>query len=251
MELIKTIIVSNSAIKIENLKKMLDPLDKLIKLEDFVKRLDETQGKIDEINPDLAFIELSEHDNFGFSFLKSLKKINFEIVFISSAAAKAIEAFRYSPIDFLLEPISQSTLINSIQKSIRRIKEKQNAISFINEKAENDPNAILRISTSNGLDFIKIKDILRFEADGVYTKLYLINGEKILSSTNLGKYEKLINLKSVLFPHRFFRIHHKHLVNMMHINIFSKGNGSIILVDNTEIKIAQRRLSNFKKKLLA
>ncbi len=215
-----------------------------------ISSLEQTKELIDELKPQLAFVDLDSTENFGFHFLQTLRKITFEIIFISKHASKAIEAFKFSPIDFVLKPIDLKYMKSAIQKTRRRIIEKENAASFQKEKSIRNPDNFLRISNTRGLAYIKLDEIIRFEADGVYTKIFLLSGKTILSSTNLGKYEKIIQHKSLTIPNRFFRIHHKHFINLMHINQFLKVRNSIRLVDETEIRIAQRRLSGFKKRML-
>ncbi len=249
MNHLSTIIIQNELNAKEHLLQTINNFFPDLKIEGYVSRLENSKDIIRDIQPHLAIIDLDGESNFGFQFLKNLRRISFEIIFTSRQKDFALEAFKFSPVDYILKPLEFKSLKNSIQKARRRIKEKENSVSFENERSKKDLNNFLRISNSDGVRFINLDDIIRFEADGVYTKIFRSNGKPILSSTNLGKYEKLLLEKSDQALSKFYRIHHKHLVNLIHIEQFYKIKNSIKLLDHTEIKVAQRRLSGFKKRM--
>jgi two-component system LytT family response regulator len=86
-----------------------------------------------------------------------------------------------------------------------------------------------------------MKDIVRLEANGRYTKFYLVNKEVITSSRTLGDFEE------VLSSNQFFRIHEAHIVNLLYIDRFHKGNSYVLLSDKTELPLARRRKEDFLK----
>src|SRR4029078_5054356 len=91
-----------------------------------------------------------------------------------------------------------------------------------------------------GLTFIDIKNIIRCEADGNYTHIYLLQRQKITSSRNIKEFEELL-------PETiFFRIHNSHLVNLNHIKKYFKGRGGyVVMEDDATIEVASRRKDNF------
>jgi two-component system LytT family response regulator len=80
-------------------------------------------------------------------------------------------------------------------------------------------------------------DILYCEAEGAYTKFYLVNSDPILVSRNLRSYEE------VLTPSGFIRTHHSCLVNAEKIKIFDRktDNGTLILEGGYTIPVSQRK----------
>ena len=99
----------------------------------------------------------------------------------------------------------------------------------------------LTLSSLDGTRFIKMKDILRLEASGRYTKFYLVNKEVLIASRTIGDFEK------ALINHDFFRIHESHIVNLYFIDRFYKGNNFVLLTDKTELPLARRRKEEFLK----
>jgi two-component system LytT family response regulator len=86
-----------------------------------------------------------------------------------------------------------------------------------------------------------MKDIIRLEANGRYTKFYLTNKEVIVSSRTLGDFEE------TLAANEFFRIHETHIINLLYIDRFHKGNNYVLLSDKTELPLARRRKEEFLK----
>jgi two-component system LytT family response regulator len=50
-------------------------------------------------------------DGTGFDLLKKFEKINFKVIFVTAHQEFAIEAFKYSALDYLLKPLSPANLI--------------------------------------------------------------------------------------------------------------------------------------------
>ncbi|WP_341224394.1 LytTR family DNA-binding domain-containing protein [uncultured Arcticibacterium sp.] len=86
------------------------------------------------------------------------------------------------------------------------------------------------------------QQILMLKADQNYTEVFLLNGSKILSSTNLGTIEKR------LAGNAFFRVNRSTVINTKHI-IKSGPNNLILQTTKTGksqlIKISRRRINPF------
>jgi two-component system LytT family response regulator len=98
----------------------------------------------------------------------------------------------------------------------------------------------IAIPTSKGSEFIDIKEIIRIEADRSYSWIFLTSGRKIMVSRNLSEYEEL------LAGHNFFRAHNSHLVNLLQVKAYVRGNGGYIEMNDTSIvPIARQRREAF------
>ena len=95
-------------------------------------------------------------------------------------------------------------------------------------------------STTSGLVFVKLADILYCESSGNYTNFYLCNEKKIMVSRQLGEYEKLL-------PEiNFTRIHDKYIINLSFIKEYIKGSGGDVVLENgKELPVASRRKEEF------
>ena len=80
----------------------------------------------------------------------------------------------------------------------------------------------------HGLDFVPIADLLYCHADGNYTEMYTIDGERYVVSRTLSDFEELLK------KHHFFRCHKSYLVNLAHIKRYIRGSGGqVVLKDGT------------------
>jgi two-component system LytT family response regulator len=103
----------------------------------------------------------------------------------------------------------------------------------------------MAVPTVHGLSFVQLKDIMRLEANGSCTIIYLSNGEQLTTTRIIKEYEELLP------GNIFYRVHNAHIVNLNKVQNYQKGRGgSIIMEDGTSIEVAFRRREDFLKRLL-
>jgi two-component system, LytTR family, response regulator len=199
-----------------------------------------------ELQPDLAFLDISLPDGLVFQFLNQIGQLDFEIIFVTAYEEYAIKACEYSSIGYILKPIDPDAL----KEAVSRIRLRQR--SMMDKRLEifssyyNNPNAFSKMSISavDGIYFVNIKDIVRFEAEDNYTHIYLHNGEKVTASRTIKSYEDL------LAPFNFYRVHKRHVINMNFMRKFVKGDGGyVIMDDNMKIEVSRRRRPAFMEQL--
>lgn len=94
----------------------------------------------------------------------------------------------------------------------------------------------ITIATSEGYEFIELANLIRIEADGNYSILYLIN-KKLITSKALKYYEDLI-----VDDNMFIRVHASHIINKKHVVKYIKADGgSLMMIDNSNIVISSRK----------
>jgi len=92
---------------------------------------------------------------------------------------------------------------------------------------------------------VHIDEIVRLEADGNYTTVFLKDKSKQVVSRKIKDFENLLE------PMHFFRIHQSHIVNLQLIDRYIKGEGgTVILEDGTQLEVARRRKEAFLKKIM-
>ncbi|MDN3665237.1 LytR/AlgR family response regulator transcription factor [Algibacter miyuki] len=198
--------------------------------------------------PDLVFLDIKIKNQTGFDFLKQLTNINFNVVFTTAFETYAVEAFRFSALDYLLKPIDKDDFHETVLK-LKNVVETsilKNKIDVLlhNLKVE---NALKRISiaTSDGYVFVEVSDIYYCQADINYTHIYTKSGDKITTSKTLKIFEKL------LLNNHFFRIHNSYLVNLFYVTKYTKGKGGYVTMkDKTNIDVSIRRKDAFMKKFI-
>ncbi len=193
--------------------------------------------------PELVFMDIRMPQLSGFDILDQLKDISFEVIFITSYSEYAIQAIRYSALDYLLKPIDQFELKKSVEryfiipdKALMRAR-LENLRHNLNVKNEN--NLQLIIPTKQGEYHFKVSEIVRCEADSNYTMIYLNSNKKFLASRTLSDIEAMLNERV------FQRVHKSHLVHFNYVERLSSSN-NLVLQDGTEIPVSRRRLPEVK-----
>lgn len=200
--------------------------------------LDEAIEAVKTHTPDILFLDVRIGNEFGFDMLPSLGHHAPHIIVTTAYQEYAIKALRAQATDYLLKPIVSDELKAAVQK----VREKKGHTA---EPANPGPvqgvaDRKIAIPTFEGLIFVKVADIIRCEASGTYTEILLKEG-KILTSTNLGEFEKLL-------PEQwgFLRIHHSSLINMAEVSMYIKGDGGyVVMSDKSKISISQRKKGHF------
>ena len=197
--------------------------------------------KINSFNPDIVLLDVEMNDGTGFDLLKQIHEPVFQLIFTTAHNEYAIQAFKFSAIDYLLKPIDPIELSNSLQRAKENISnqnmQKQLAVLMQQVAGKAEPDRQIVIKDIDKTYFIKMNDILYCEAEGSYTKFYLTNSDPIFVSRNLRYYEEL------LAPAGFFRTHHSCLVNPTKIKIYDRktDSGTLILEGGHTIPVSQRK----------
>ena len=189
-------------------------------------------------NPDLVFLDVQMPGLTGFEVLKKVNRFNFEVIFTTAFDKYAVEAIRFSALDYLLKPIDADDLKAAITRFVEKKaseEERQKQIDNLkyNLTAEKDDFKIA-ISTLKGTFFYTLKKILRLEGEGNYSRIYFENDRPLLASRTLKDFEEILS------AHGFIRAHRSHLINKNFVEsvLFD---GFIEMKDKSKIEISRRR----------
>ncbi|MBP6430177.1 MAG: response regulator transcription factor [Ferruginibacter sp.] len=198
---------------------------------------------IDELQPQLVFLDIEMPHLNGFDLLKQLEPINFEVIFVTAYSHYAVEAFEHHATGYITKPINTEKLIAAVTTAEKRIEEKninKNLFTLLEHNSKQAAPNKIPLSTTNGLIFVKIADIMFCESSGNYTHFYLADDKKIVVSRQLGEYEKLLPDAD------FIRIHDKYIIHLAYIKEYIKGSGGDVVLENgKEIPVATRRKEEF------
>lgn len=202
---------------------------------------------ITQHEPDLVFLDIEMPVKNGFDMLNELEEINFEIIFTTAYNQYAIKAIRFSALDYLLKPIDEEELHEAINRYKLKKKSSRNdqiSLLFDNLKNLNNAYSKISVSTSEGVIFLNVNDIIYCEATGSYTQFFLRNKEKLLTSRTLKDFEDMLT------EHNFYRIHNSYLVNLNEIKRYIRGEGGTVIMSNgNEVQVSRRKKEEFLKKL--
>ena len=187
---------------------------------------DEAVHFINNNELDLVFLDVQIIGGTGLDVLQECQKRNFEAIFITAYDNFAISALNENASYYLLKPIIDEEFAKGMSIVLEKIKQSKS------------PSKILIPNKGVYLP-INLCDIYYFESDGAYT--YVVTSEdRVLSSNNIGYYEK--NLPS----EKFKRPHHSFIVNVDKIHLFRKGRSGVLIMQNDkEIPVSQRKMNDF------
>lgn len=235
----KAVIIEDEIDARSGLKKMI----KFIKPEiEFVFESGFVSDSVDFLNNnivDLVFMDISLEDGTGFDILERLKRVKFKIIFTTAYNRHAIQAFKFSAIDYLLKPIDPSDLEKAINLAQLRIASEQAYQEQLNTLKHNlsDNNQKIVLKTTENRFVLSVNDIIRLEADTAYTKFFTLT-ECIVVSKNLKYYQSLL-------PDTFLRCHQSHLVNTKHLVKISKDD-VLHLINNHQVPVSVRKRNDLK-----
>ena len=247
--MLKAIIVDDEQHCIDRLKKLLGEHLGAIELIGSFKTVKEALKGIETIAPDVVFLDVHLQDETGFDLLARLSPIDFEVIFTTAYDNYAVEAFRFSALDYLLKPVDKEEFAATIQKIVEKggLKDasKRLEVLFYNFENKMVGSRKAAIPTLEGLTFIKIDDIVRCQSDGNYTNIFLIENKKLIATKTLKYFEEMLD------DHQFFRVHKSHYINVSFIDKYLKGKGGYVLIsDGSRIEVAVRRKEEFLKKVV-
>lgn len=189
-------------------------------------------------SPEILFLDIQLNDGTAFDLLSQFKELPSQIIFITAYERFAIQAIKNGATDYLLKPIKKMDFIIAVNKALENIA--KNKLFLLNTIQNNK----LSLPTLQGFKMINIPDIVRCEADSSYTIFYLANKTKIMVSKTLHDFEE------TLIQHNFFRIHHKHLINLDHLQEYIKGKGGqVVMSDSSVLDVSVRKKNDFLNKI--
>lgn len=197
----------------------------------------EAVGLIRHFQPDILFLDVVMPRMNGFDVLNTLDEWNFDVIFTTAYNNYAIQAIRFSALDYLLKPIDPDELRTAVDRFLekRQTERKtlyQNLVHNLNASRSSDFR--LAVTTTEGTFFYNTGEIIRCEADSNYTQFYLTQNRKFIASRTLKEYDEMLT------EHGFLRVHKSHLVNLDFVEDYL-GRGFVRLKDQTEIEVARRR----------
>ena len=216
---------------LQKLLKLLFPNFKVIAIFSTIK---EAKEFLERNSVDLIFLDIELEDGISLDLLRELQEIKFQVIFTTGNSQYAIDAIKFSAVDYILKPIDPIELEIAIKHAIQKIdKNKTNSslLLLVDKYKKNEEKTII-VKTHNNIYYLNVNNIILLESNGAYTKIFSTD-KTILASKHLKYYEK------ILLTFGFIRTHQSYLINNTHIQSINKA--TIILTNNIEAIIATRK----------
>jgi len=201
---------------------------------------------IREFRPDLVFLDVEMGDGTGFDILEQLAPVDFNVIFTTAHDTHAVKAFKFSAVDYLLKPVDADELVAAVKKISQVIDGKNLRLSLnaLIENTKHTPKELQKIviNSNDGHYVFGINEIIRFEAERNYTKVFIEKEKPLLVAKTLKHFEDLLQ------GQKFERVHQSHIINIHHIKKYSPRDGGYLVLSNGDtVPVSQRK----KTELLA
>lgn len=180
--------------------------------------------------PRLVFLDIEMPEHSGLELLDFFlpEEINFSIIFVTAYNEYALQAFKFSAIDYLLKPIQHLQLIEAIERFKRResvLQQLQMQALQQNLAATVSDEKRIVIPVGQVYKLLNPKDIKMIKGEGAYSEFFLEDGSTLVASKNLKHFEDL--LQAVPY---FFRCHKSFIVNINYILEYVKSDGGYLTI---------------------
>ncbi len=244
--MIKALIVDDSADNRNYLRTLLETAHPEVKVMGEGANVQEALLAIARHSPDIVFLDVEMPGGTGFDLLRKLEIWPFDVVFCTAYERYAVQAIRFSALDYLLKPVQPDELAEALERfraahlagHARQVVQQQ----FLSNIAQRDEQA-MKLTLTNGdrTYFVSPAELTHCTADDNYTELHTADGRRFVSARTLKGYEDM------LVPLGFLRVHRSSLVNRTAITHLDDGH--VVLKNNTRVEISRRKKEEVLKVL--
>ncbi len=245
-EKLRTIIVEDEELARNLLKTFLKEVDNIEVITECENGFEGVK-MINELKPDLVFLDIQMPKITGFEMLELLEHKP-QIIFATAYDQYALKAFEYNAADYLLKPYSKARLKEAVEKVVERI--------GIEGKTSDIVDKISDFPREEYLDRIVVKDRNKIHISPVDQVRYIESmDDYVMIYTTEGRYMKQKTMKyfeGALNPKNFIRIHRSYIVKVDEINEiqqYEKESYIVILHDKTKLKVSKTGYKNLKEVL--
>jgi len=238
---IKAVHIEDEPRNVELLKELVKEHCPEVEIAGTAKNVPGALELIRTLRPQLLYLDIELNNGNSFELLEQLKntKPDFQVIFITAFNEYAVKAFRYNAVDYILKPISINDLKEATAKAVRNIKNSENnnnIFDVLRELRSNLNHQRIGLPVADGVIFVNADDIIRCEAKGGYTLVYLNSKKNITSAKTLKE------LEEVLPPSNFVRVHNSWIVNTRYLKKYYRGKNSYMeMEDGSTVNISLRK----------
>ncbi|GAB5522950.1 MAG: hypothetical protein Roseis2KO_08220 [Roseivirga sp.] len=224
----------------QTLKTLITHLDLGVDVIEHSFGVKEAYMAIIEKNPDLVFLDIQMGDGSGFDLLDKLPAPLPQVIFVTAHHQYALDAFKYSALDYLIKPVNSKRLKQSILKAMKQeeffdLKKQIQVLSGYLESGRTKNHRKVVFKEAERIRIVHVNDVLWCRAQGSYTQLLLKGSKELVVSKNLGLCQQLLD------GDNFYRLHRSYLINCDHIVEYNRSDGSILFTGNLPLPISVNR----------
>lgn len=235
----KAIIIDDERLARKELTSLLSEYNEVDIIGEAVN-VDDAYEKINQLNPDLIFLDIQMPGKTGFDLLEMLDVVP-KVIFTTAYDEYALKAFEVNALDYLLKPIHSDRLKECIKKlnSFEKHEEIHPVASNTKKLGSNDQ---VFVKDGDKCWFVRLSEIRLFESEGNYIKVYFENFKPMI-------HKSLNALDERLDDRTFFRASRKHVINLNWVEgIEPWFNGGLLvkLKGGEKVEVSRRQAARFK-----
>lgn len=248
----RTLIVDDEPLARMRMRSLLERYSEDLEIIDEAGSGAQAISKINELTPDVVFLDIQMPDMDAFEVLKNVDEdVMPLIVFTTAYENFALRAYEENTVDYLLKPVDPERLDATMEKLRKRLPDieatNQMPADFSWEKFRSlmamGDQYLQRIQVKIGdrILLVNVDEIIRFHSEEKYTTVYTPTNQYIIDTP-------LVDLEKKLDPRQFVRVHRAHLVAIDYIAEIRKSDMSrlnVVLRDKEHTQILVSR--NFVK----
>jgi two-component system LytT family response regulator len=224
---IKALIVDDEENSRVVLRNLLESFFPEIEIAGEAENVDTAFALIEKVKPQLVFLDIQMPKANGFTLLKKFDPLPFEVIFVTSFDKYAINAIKFSALDYLLKPVETPDLKDAVEKAVKRIAEKTNRntqiVNLIHSVDGDSKNRKIAVHSGEKVKLLEEANIVYIEADHRYCKIITNANETFTTAKYLKDFEDYLGENNA-----FVRISQSLMINIRFIKEYSKGEPCVI-----------------------
>lgn len=227
--MLRALIVDDEIASVRSLQILLTQFCKQVEIVGVARSVEEALESTLRLKPNLIFLDIEMPSGTGFDFIEKSICCNFEIIFVTAHNNYAVQAFKYSAVDYLLKPVEISELIKAVDKVTEILKANINSRNKYNVLFDNLKEIIpqkLVVVINGNYEYIDLRDVLYIDLSFGKLKVFLEDGATIILDNQLS------TIEDQLFERDFFRIHKDFLLNTLKAKKINKSNSNLVELSN-------------------
>jgi two-component system LytT family response regulator len=237
----KTVLIDDEPPAIQRLMELTSHFPSVFEIVGTASGVSEAIKLINEIKPDLIFLDIQMPVMTGFEMLHKLERIPL-IIFCTAYDHYSLKAFETNSIDYLMKPVKLERLSQTVEK-LASLKNEFNSdkvlqiLENISLLTPRKPMTSITIRNGDKMVFVKLDDIAYFKADDKYVSLFKRNGKEMITDQTLTQLEEKL-------PDNFLRVHRSVLLNknyVQEVQAYFNCRYIIVLNDREQTRITTGR----------
>lgn len=246
--MIQYLIVENERLAYQELNRMMNNIRPEYKLMDRTETIVQSVEFLKKNKPDLILLDISLSDGSCFEIFNHVE-INIPVIFTTAYDEYALQAFKLNSVDYLLKPIDEIDLLNSIEKfeqlHLHQTEQQYDYKQLEKLVSKRTKNRFL-IQNLDSYKYIDTKDIAFLYSEEKVVFLHTFDDTRHIINYTLDQLETQISESS------FFRVSRNCIANIKSIKEIGKYSNSRLELSFEpscphEVLVSRVRVADFLK----